>query len=600
MTMPPTSAPPMRPRKPDSEDDDCRTYRNNTFATMDYHVWHVGRLRIVEMDLSRLRSAGVPVLLGHQGNDVVGRVLNVIKAGDTWKSDYEMPKIPANSDTFDRLDTGLIAGISVGASVLPDTLVIDNEGEVGNIDDLLISTSVVLIEQSLTPIPLDARAGLGRSLNREPTPDLFISPEGITSLEVPGIRQRLESLMRTHNQNIHTLRRETQMTTPTIDPAALERAVAERLAGDGAAKQLTAVAEQVGKLQESFDAEQAHNMEFRQKLDQLQFQPAGAVLQLSTWKAGERLLDLGKILRLTQTSDAGFPPLDRAETSLEESILEREELSQPGRDTVARIPWAVLAEREKQVQLQRSAMTDAAGSRPLDIHVLGNAGLVLSSWSPILARMDVRFGVSGAQKAPWLTAQPTAAAGAEGAAIPVTNITVNNTEYLPKSLASAYELTSSLRGVDDGTFEGITRMAITDVLLDQVTGQILVGGGTDEIDGLWGLTGVPNFDYGASQSDFTRQDVLDFLDSVRLAKTDGGFNTGVLSTSLWKLCESVLRGGTASDAYLLESMMPMGQGMGMMGGYGHGRRRLRNDGRRGHAPLRRPQPCQRRGPRDVP
>ena len=286
-------------------------------------------------------------------------------------------------------------------------------------------------------------------------------------------------------------------------------------------------------------------------------------------------------MRLTQVADAGFPPLDRAETSLEESILERSELSQPGRNTVARIPWEVLAEREKQLQLQRSAMADAAGSRPLDIHVLGNAGLVLSSWSPILARMDVRFGVQGGQKAPWLTSQPTAAAGAEGADIPTTNLVVNNVEYLPKSIASAYELTSSLRGVDDGTFEGIAQMAITDVLLDQVTSQILVGGGTNEISGLWGLTGVQEVEYGASQSDFTRQDVLAFLDLVRLAKTDGGMYTGVLSTSLWKLCESVLRGGNASDQYLLE--------VDMMGnGHGHGRRRIWPNGRRVRAPLRRP------------
>ena len=148
----------------------------------------------------------------------------------------------------------------------------------------------------------------------------------------------------------------------------------------------------------------------------------------------------------------------------------------------------------------------------------------------------------------------TALAAAEGADIPISNLVLTDTEYLPKSLASAYELSTSLRGVDDGTFEMVIRSAISDILLDTVTAQVLDGAGTLELDGIWGLTGVPNFNYGAAQTDFTRQDVLNLFDSVRLAKTDGGMFTAVLSTTLWKLCESVLRGGAASDMYLLEAM----------------------------------------------
>ena len=49
---------------------------------------------------------------------------------------------------------------------------------------------------------------------------------------------------------------------------------------------------------------------------------------------------------------------------------------------------------------------------------------------------------------------------------------------------------------------------------------------------------------GLPKATLTRQDALDLLDSVRLSKTDGGAYTGVLSTTFWKLCESVLRGGT--------------------------------------------------------
>ena len=364
------------------------------------------------------------------------------------------------------------------------------------------------------------------------------------------------------------------MTTPTVETPiipndAIERAIAVQLERSEALKGLSELPAQFAKLAADRTAEEQRNMEYREKLDRMQFAPTGAVPQLGNFNpAVDRAIDLGKILRLTQQDDTGFPQLGAADTTLEESVIERADLGNAGRNTVARIPWLALEEREKQLRLQRATMADASGSRPIDHSPLGDGGLILSSWSPILARMDARFGVSGSQKSPWATSQPTAAAGAEGSDITVSNLVLSDTEYLPKSIASAYELTTSLRGVDDGTFEGIARMAITDVLLDQVTGQVLDGGGGNEIAGIWGTTGVPNFDYGAAQSDFTRQDVLDFFDSVRLSKADGGMFTAILGTDLWKLCESVLRGGAASDMYLLEAMpsAAMETMMGMMEG----------------------------------
>ena len=518
-------------------------------------------------------------------------VQRVEKADGVWRSDWRLLKKPWNADTFDQLDTGALRGISVGGGLIWSTLKIDNEDEASwsDPDSLLFSCDWILVEESLTAIPADVRAGVDRAfaavLQRDSGVfDTIIGPEGICTLETPAIRTRLESLVRSHNESIAALKRqEVGMTTPTIPQEAIERAIADQLERSEALKSLTGLPQKMDQLISDQQAEVERNMEMRAKLDRIQFGGA-PVLQLSNWKPEDRLLDLGKVLRLTQTSDVGFPPLDRESTTLEESVIERADLGQAGHNTVARIPWEALAERERQIQLQHAAMADAAGARPLMISVLGNAGLVLSSWSPVLARMDVRLGVVGGQKAPWATSQPTAAAAAEGADIPITDLVLDNVEYLPVSIASAYELTSSLRGVDDGTFEGIARMAIQDVIGEQVTSQVLVGGGTNEISGLWGLTGVQEAKYGAAQTDFTRQDALDFLDLVRLAKTDGAMYTGVLSTTLWKLAESKLRGGDASDMYLLEAT---GDGMGT------------NDGRRNDVPLRRPCPVRCHRPRVV-
>ena len=152
-------------------------------------------------------------------------------------------------------------------------------------------------------------------------------------------------------------------------------------------------------------------MEYRAKLDRLQFQPGGQVPQLNNWNPGDRRIDLGKILRLTRTEDGVFLDLDPATCTFEESVIERADLGKAGRNTLARIPWLALATDEQQMQLQRSTVSDGAGLRGLETDTLGNGGLILSSWAPVLSRMMVRMGVTGSQKMPWATAQMTAAAG---------------------------------------------------------------------------------------------------------------------------------------------------------------------------------------------
>ena len=487
------------------------------------------------------------------------------------------PKKPWNAATFDQMDSGVLRGISVGGNLIWSTLKIDNEDEASwsNPDSLLFSCDWQLVEQSLTSIPADVKAGVDRSvaaaLARDNAIfDTIISPSGITTLETPSVLQRLQSLVSSHNEQI-SVRREQTMTTQTIPPDVLERAVNERLAGDTAAQQLTTVVERVDKLSETIASDAQANMAYRAKLDALQF-GGSQVLQLTNWNpANDPLLDMGKIIRLYADRDAGFPKLDRSTTSLEESFIERNELATPGPQTVARIPWAAFEERERQLQLQRATLTDGAGARPLDITILGNGGLLLSTYAPILSRMMVRAGVVGGQKSPWASAQVTAAAGAESSDITTSTLTLTDTEYLPKSIAAAYELSSSLQAADDGTFSMLIELAIREVVSEQLVTQVLVGGATDEIQGIWGTTGVPNLDYGAGATDLDRDDVLDWFDSVRLAKSDGSMFTCVMGDGLWKLCERTPRGtdGTSSagyteiSQYLLETGAPH---MGMIEG----------------------------------
>ena len=111
------------------------------------------------------------------------------------------------------------------------------------------------------------------------------------------------------------------------------------------------------------------------------------------------------------------------------------------------------------------------------MNVLGNAGLLFNDFAPILSAMDVRMGLRGSQKVPFFTAQGSAAGGAERADIPITTYTMNNLDLLPVSIASAFDLSSSLQAADEGTFEALVDFAIFAVCNDEMVAQVLDGGG---------------------------------------------------------------------------------------------------------------------------
>ena len=101
-----------------------------------------------------------------------------------------------------------------------------------------------------------------------------------------------------------------------IPPDVLQRAVADEITRSEALKSLTEIPGKLVELTAEVTAENQRNMEYRAKLDALQF-GGSPVLQLSNWNpANDPLLDMGKLIRLYADRDAGFPKLDRSTTSL--------------------------------------------------------------------------------------------------------------------------------------------------------------------------------------------------------------------------------------------------------------------------------------------
>ena len=178
---------------------------------------------------------------------------------------------------------------------------------------------------------------------------------------------------------------------------------------------------------------------------------------MDTWKPGDRLLSMGNFVRLSWKggmSPSG-PSVDRGKTGLEESFNEKHqdmvsrqtERHGSAVNSIATIPWAAMAERERQEILTRnSTLASGAAARPLDPTVLGDAGLVLARYAPILARMNVMVGVVGEQKLAVLTAQDSPAPSAEGAAITAGVWTFGGSAKLPHTIPAAFQMTSSLQG----------------------------------------------------------------------------------------------------------------------------------------------------------
>ena len=190
--------------------------------------------------------------------------------------------------------------------------------------------------------------------------------------------------------------------------------------------------------------------------------------------------------------------------------------------------------------------------------------------------MNVQIGTVGEQKLAVLSAQDSPAPSAEGADITPGTWTFGGTAKLPKTTPAAFQMTSSLRSIDDGQFETVVRAGIRDVLQNQVVAQVLTGDGTGHnLSGIWPTTGVGSHDYGAAGADLDRDDILTVLDSVRLSNTDGSAPMMVASKGLWQLLERKPRGtdGTSSAGYteiqtfLLDNVMHSNSGvMGMVEG----------------------------------
>lgn len=324
-----------------------------------------------------------------------------------------------------------------------------------------------------------------------------------------------------------------------------------------------------------------------ERYSDVQIQPTGQVLQLENWKVGDRLLSMGNIIRLNwkggMAPDA--PSVNAKQATLEESFLERHSdvvlrrETQHGRaiNAISEIPFAALAERERQeILVRNSTLASGAATFGLSPTVLGDAGLVLARYAPILSRMNVTFGNVGDQRLGVLTAQDDPGPAAEGATITAGTWTFAGDTKRPHTIPAAFQMTSSLRAIDSGQFETLIRASIRDVLQNQLVKQVLNGDGVaPNLTGAWYVAGVPNFDYGAADANFDRQDALDVLNSVRLANTDGSAPMMVVDKGLWKLMEKTPRGtdGTSSAGYteiqkfLLDSVMHTNAGvMGMVEG----------------------------------
>ena len=549
------------------------------------------------------------------------------REAECFRSDFEIPKIDATADARQRIDAGLMRDISVGAKLNWDAITLDNaDDEWESIDDALWTAHQwEYVEMSLTPIPADGSAGMDRAdvldLMREDGEDIIVFDS-----EYAIITKRTDEKYRPRFVQTIEQRRTSPMTTALSAADALENARREatakrdvdndqqavvnalakleidteehkttisRLEGElsKATLSLTSVAESreteatelrgvtdsltkvQAKLEEAETArqeeiakredEEKRNMEYRSKLDKLQFQPGGPVLQLTNWKVGDHLLSLGNIVKLTwqggKTPDS--PTIDPTKVTLEESFLEvrqsevqkATERHPMSSNTVAEVPFSALAERERQeMMIRNSNLASGAGVRPLDITVLGDAGLILSRYAPILARMDVKMGVVGDQKLSYLSAQGVSVPQTEGAAIVAGTWTVAGTSMQPHTIPAAFQMTTSLRAIDDGTFERIVRSAIFMVLNNGVVKQVLIGTGiAPEINGIWSKTGVQDINYGAGAANFDRDDVLDVMNSVRLSDTDGSMPVMVASKGLWQLMEKTPRGtdGTSSAGY---------------------------------------------------
>ena len=177
--------------------------------TQDVWRWFYGNLvegRVKEVllhdadavDLSRLQAMGA-ALLNHDPDRIVGKVLNPRLDGKTARADVVFDADAASQDALGKVRSGSLRGVSVGYRIDSHQEVAGGTEFRGIQGPAIVATRWTPYEISLTPIPADMSAGIGRSadggvivLENQHTGEMEMTDEQIRALAKEAAKSAAE------------------------------------------------------------------------------------------------------------------------------------------------------------------------------------------------------------------------------------------------------------------------------------------------------------------------------------------------------------------------------------------------------------------------
>lgn len=195
-----------------SADDDSRTVRIAIASDKPIDHWF-GQLEL-SMDKKAIRTErmdeiGIPLLMGHDSNRQVGIIENYsIDMDGMLRGDARFDTHQLALDAYNSVKNNILRGVSVGAMIHK----MDLRSKGKDSPDIYRSEDWEPYEASLTPIPKDTAAGVGRSLETE-SADLRAAAARLRESAMSDIAEAAKTL-----QVSLALQRANSTTEKTMEP----------------------------------------------------------------------------------------------------------------------------------------------------------------------------------------------------------------------------------------------------------------------------------------------------------------------------------------------------------------------------------------------
>lgn len=521
-------------------------------------------LRPEGMLTDRIDRKLVRMLLGHDSNRPVGTIGSLrYEEGVGYIATASIPERDYTKDYREQLEDGVRNSISVGFVVREAERVAPGKFDATRWDVLEVSDETVpadvnavyrqlgeynvrsvISDRTTTPADVEGRIPTDVEHDEEEDMDTPTIEEQVRA----EAQRQLRELMEKQEREAAEAKRKEDAAKREAEMEEKEKAMAEREA---------AIAKREEEAKEKEEEMEKRSAEFMS----IAFHPNPP---LTLRKDGDAGLSLANYMIAT-----AFQPTDvsrkRANREIE-FVSERGGVTPYDAQAIGTIPFTLvqhiaseqIAQRRavQEMSTRTTAKADIEGRIPALVDHAASQGWLVDM-APVLAFCNVTAGLTAERKLYYgsntAAEKPKPTWLAEGASQAASDPKVEAITQSPKVVQDFIEISSTSLALDDAGLEMFLMNAVRSFLNQSVTAAVLVGGGDDVPNGIWGTAGVTNYDYGAAASNFDRGDIIAMETNLITENAMGANLVYFLSPSLDRLGRTKERSVGGYGGFVIEA-----------------------------------------------